>query len=446
MLSITALFTLLFSLAAVNATAVPRRAEGGGAVSLSSSSSSRISRSGGEALEKRGNGWPFGGGGSNAPPQANPQVASVNFVGNLQDPNLQRDSCGSTRWGDRLLVVCRDTEYLVNQDIAADVYNGTQAGFTSSSASYMDFAFPGDKPTVEPWTPTKYVNFTTQVPLYGSNSLTVPFYPNPPGECADNGAGACPDGSRYALWPDSPPTVTCELGDLITAYTWVKNSHIKGLTALVQDPSVALYKVTSAPLWANRDTLPSVELVNGQFWQENQIPFGDYGTVIQGEWLYLYGQTSNQSHIAVARVHPQDVEDVSQYSYYLSGQWGSEQPTGVNDTRAWLDHPGAGGQGTYYYVDGWQSFVWLGQLTNSATPNPRIAVSPAAEGPWTESVQIDAFPGGDYFFPGYSIQAHPGITPLTLDKEIYVSYTKDDGFGPNNFAVYNTPMYHFTWQ
>ena len=197
-----------------------------------------------------------------------PKVKSSSLVGVLDDPTLQRDSCGSVKWDGRLLWVCRDTEFLVNESIHDLVTNNTLYGFATSSASYTNFA-PGGGPDVEPLASNPYIPFENQVPQYGYNSNETNFYPLSPDQCSNNTAGNCYDGTRFALWPAVPPLVTSWDGGL-TAYTWVRNEHITNTLGVVTpDPSTTLYKVTSAPWGSAGDVLPSVEIVDEFFWQEN---------------------------------------------------------------------------------------------------------------------------------------------------------------------------------
>lgn len=43
------------------------------------------------------------------PTGVRPQFKSAKYVGNVTDPSLDRDSCGSTRIGSRAFWTCRDT-------------------------------------------------------------------------------------------------------------------------------------------------------------------------------------------------------------------------------------------------------------------------------------------------------------------------------------------------
>ncbi|KAF3384172.1 hypothetical protein DPV78_012817 [Talaromyces pinophilus] len=103
---------------------------------------------------------------------------------------------------------------------------------------------------------------------YGNNK-EQPFYSYPSNLCGTNTAGACSDGTRYALRPDSPLLVTSEdtSTGVVTAHTWISETHVdSSLTLLNPDPSTILYEVTYNP-FVNGDStgLPTVTIVQQNF-------------------------------------------------------------------------------------------------------------------------------------------------------------------------------------
>lgn len=364
-----------------------------------------------------------------------PSFSSVTLLGDAVDRDLQRDSCGSVKWGSRALWTCRDTEFLVNQSIPALVYNSSLLAFASSSASYTNFNADGT-PAIIAVTDDQY-GYDHELVMYGNNHLES-FYPLTDDECNDNAAGNCGDGTRFALWPSVPPTVTStDDSGSITAYTFIRVEHITNQLGVVDpDPPTSLYKLTSS---SDDNTLPAVTLVNQNFWGLNEFAYGDYGVMTHDNTLYLYAETS-QYKIALAKVPTSSVEDSSAYQFYVDGTWSSSKPANVNVTGAYLDHPGAGGQGTYFYSEYYNTFVWLGQAAASVSPELYVSTAPAPEGPWIEPYLLHTFPSGNYTLGAYSFQAHPALVSDLSSNEMYVSYTKNNALG-DNFAVYETPLY-----
>lgn len=368
-----------------------------------------------------------------------PQFSDVQLLGDIVDRNLQRDSCGSVRWGDRAFWTCRDTEILINQSIPLLVYNNTFAGFLSSSASYTGFKADGT-PDVIAVTDDQY-GYDHELVMYGNNNGKS-FFPLAADECAGNEAGSCDDGTRFALWPSTPPSVTSTGSDgSIVAYTFLRVEHITSTLGVVNpDPPTSLYRMNWSPsVQGNGDTLPAVTLVDEEFWDLNHFAYGDYGTVMNNGYLYLYAETSTYK-VALAKVPVGSVEDITAYQYYVDGNWVDTQPANVNDTSAYLEHPGAGGQGTYYYSQYHQCFVWLGQAAGSVQPDLYVSTAPAPEGPWIEPYIIHTFPNGNYTLGAYSFQAHPALLDDTSTNQMYITYNKNIALG-NNFAVYTSPLY-----
>ncbi|ORY20144.1 hypothetical protein BCR39DRAFT_555447 [Naematelia encephala] len=332
-----------------------------------------------------------------------PTVNRTTLVGVVTDPHLDRDSCGSVKWGNRVLWTCRDTQY---------VTNGTVENFFSSSASYSDLNTDGSLPLVTP-VPDEFFpsgDYPAALVLYGDNHNTS-FFEVQSDECGDNQGGSCSDGSRFVIWPNYPPLITSESSSAIVAYNWIKKAQITSSFQLFQpDPPTSLYRVTSAPGGADSDTLPSVTLINEEFFAVDQWNYGNYGGIVVGGTAYLYAQ-NNAGDIALAKVATDSVEDSTQYSYYVDGSWIGSRPA-INDTSASLNVT-AGGQGTFYYSETWQSYVWIG--------------------PWSTAEHILSVPNGNSASIGsYTMQAHPEYSG---PNEIYVTYTIQDT------DHYETPLY-----
>lgn len=348
-------------------------------------------------------------GASNPTVKGTPQV-----IGLLADPTLNRDSCGSSLFGGRALWVCRDSQHYDSSGIP-------NLPLFTSSASWTDLISGGG----------------SQLTMYGDNNDDS-FYPLVPGNCDDNQAGTCSDGTRYPLWANAPPLVTSSDGTSTTGYTWISNSHISGLTDLIENPSVTLYKVTYT---SGADGLPAAEIINSAFWAEGDIPYGTYGGVVQDGTVYLWGQGTNRD-VNLARVPVASVEDTSQYEYYVSGAWSSSQPA-LGDTAATIGNASAGGQGTYYYSNPWQSYVWIGQATDSVSADFYITTASAPEGPWIEPFKFYSGVNGNYSLGAYTLQANPDLSPAD-SNEIYLTYTKTDAVG-DNVALYTTPLILVEW-
>lgn len=355
-----------------------------------------------ESIQKRG--------ASNPVVKGTPQV-----VGILADPSLNRDSCGSSVVEGRALWVCRDTQHY-------DANGIPNLPIFTSSASWTELITGGGS------------NLT----MYGNNN-DQSFYPLVPGNCNDNQAGVCSDGTRYPLWANAPPLVTSFDSSSTTGYTWINNYHISGLTNLVAAPSVTLYRVTYT---TGAEGLPKAEIVNSAFWAENDIPYGNYGGVVQDGTVYLWGQGSNKN-VALARVAIGSVEDSSQYEFYVNGAWTSTKPA-LGDAAAIIGNASAGGQGTYYYSETWQSYVWIGQAGISVSADFYITTAPAPEGPWIEPVHFYSGVNGNFSLGAYSLQANPGLSPAD-QNEIYLTYTKTDAVG-DNVALYTTPLILVQWE
>jgi hypothetical protein len=348
--------------------------------------------------------------------------AKATLLGDVIDRNLQRDSCGSVKWGSRALWTCRDTTFLSRQNLSSF------AGFASSSASYTNFT--NDLPSITPVNDDPF-DFDHELVMYGDNKDS--FYTLQKDECDGNAGGGCGDGTRFAIWPNVPPTVASEGSDgSIIAYTFIPNSHVTDkLGVVTRSPPTSLYRLDSAP--TIDDTLPSVILVDEEFWALNEFAYGTYGTIAYNDYIYLYADSPSHDK-ALARVPYTSVENKSTYQYYVNNTWVNDKPIDNTVQAAFLNHPGAGGQGTYFYSEYLGCFVWIGQDWQSIVPDFYISTAPAPEGPWIEPYLLVSLPDGSAGFGGYTLQAHPGLVGDSKMNLMYVSYTKVD-------KHYSTPLY-----
>jgi hypothetical protein len=110
----------------------------------------------------------------------------------------------------------------------------------------------------------------------------------------------------------------------------------------------------------DRNALPTVTLVDENFWLYGSIPYGVYGNVIKDGTAYLFGKPSN-GVISLAKVPAASIEDKSKYQYWVNGAWTSSMPR-IGDTNISIPNVSAGGQGTYYFSTYWNKWVWIGQV------------------------------------------------------------------------------------
>ncbi|KAI1366319.1 hypothetical protein F5Y08DRAFT_337711 [Xylaria arbuscula] len=374
-----------------------------------------------------------------------PTVKSATVIGNVADPAINRDSCGSTRVGDRVFWTCRDSQPFDSNGVPI-------LPLWASSASWSNINADG----------------TPDLLQYGGGGSQDPYFPYQADECNTNTAGSCADGTRYALWPDSPPLVTSTDGNAVTAYTWipitpiqpfylVHTNHFTGFylaNAIVilidssfstsdPDPATSLYKMTYSLDNSDRDALPTVSLVDENFWLYGGIPYGAYGSVVKDGTAYLFGKPSN-GNIALAKVPAGSIEDKSQYQYWVNGAWTSSLP-GLNDATVNIPNVSAGGQGTYYFSDFWNKWVWIGQAGISVSADYFITTADEITGPWESSVNFYTGETGTYPLGAYTLQAHPGLNSggSTATNEIYISHTKNDAYADT--ALYSTPLIHIEW-
>ena len=366
-----------------------------------------------------------------------PQVASVKLIANVTDPRVTRDSCGSVRIGDRAFWTCRDTETWNRTSRQGDL------PLIANTASWTDFNADGT-PKIQTGPVGADSNGHNPILLmYGGHPKTYPaFYPILDDECPDS--GACEDGSRWAIWPNSPPMMT-NTGDDGSAvgYTWIPKAHLDVLTPLIPEPARTLYKVTYHPT-SDRKRLPSVSVVQENFWKRGEIGYGDYGNVVRDGVAYLFGQTDSPKGTALAKVAVDAVEHKSQYQYYVNDRWTKQRP-GINDTAAIIPNAGAGGQGTFYYADVFASYVWIGQAADSGEADFFITTAPSPEGPWIKPYQIYQGANGDSSIAGgYSLQAHPGLLKSSGQNGIYLTWTEQ--FETETYGAYITPLVYVTWK
>ncbi|KAF2174063.1 hypothetical protein M409DRAFT_16337 [Zasmidium cellare ATCC 36951] len=369
-----------------------------------------------------------------------PKFKSATYLGNVTDPALDRDSCGSVRIGTRAFWTCRDTM----------VYN-TQTGqdqlpIIVSTAGWTDAVANTGGPAIKKTGGTVGAASNGKGPIlqmYGNNVNSLKeYFPIASDNCNTN-HGFCSDGSRWAIWPDSPPLVTASSSSSITAYNWIPRAHIQGLTLLNPSQAYSLYRTTYTST-SNKNTLPTATLVATEFWKAGEIGFGDYGGVVKNGYAYLYGQNFNHNGTFIARVPTGSVEKRSAYQYYnaSTSTWSSTLPS-INDTTAVIPNAGAGGQGTFYYSNYYKSYIWLGQAALEPVANFYISTAPAPEGPWILPYKLWQGQNGNGFVGAYSLQANPALLPSTDASEnaIYLTYTQPWTTGP-----YVTPLVYLTLQ
>lgn len=228
------------------------------------------------------------------------------------------------RIGDRALWTCRDTEGW--SDGAAT------SPFFSNTASWTDFNKDGT-PAIITDGPVGVGSdgMNPILQMYGGDweSASTPYYKTPSSDGCGT-SGFCSDNTRWAIWPNSRPLVVERSDGGVTAYSWIPNAHLKGLTALISEEARILYKLEYTPS-SNKSALPSVSIVNDAFWAEGQIGYGDYGHVARGGMAYLYGQTSSGG-TTVAKVPVDSVEDHTKYEYYVNGAWTPTMPAIGDDS------------------------------------------------------------------------------------------------------------------
>ena len=367
-----------------------------------------------------------------------PMMASANVVANVTDISVSRDSCGSALFGSRVLWTCRDTE-------PYDASTGQSSlPLITNSASWTDQGSSGPSLTTGTTVGAGSTGSNTILNMYGGNPTTLPaFFPVQADQCPTN--GVCSDGTRWAVWPNQPPLVTgTDSSGNIVGYTFIPNSHLNGLTSLNPEPSCTLFE-TSYSSSSSSDDLPTVSIVNENFWAAGQISYGSYGGVVNDGTAYLYGQTDQNKGTTLAKVPAGSITDLSQYQYYVDGAWTSTMP-GINDTSAIITNAGAGGQGTFYYSTYYSSYIWIGQAAISVSADFYITTAPAPEGPWITPYLLYSGANGDSGLGGYSLQANPALLPSgdASENAIYLTWTQD--FQTSTYGAYVTPLVYLTFQ
>ncbi|WPH02006.1 Hypothetical protein R9X50_00486000 [Acrodontium crateriforme] len=370
-----------------------------------------------------------------------PAVKGTTLLANVTNPVLSRDSCGSVRMGNRAFWTCRDTEdYNPQTGQSTLPLLANTGGWTAFKSDGTPDLKPGPRGAG-----SSGANPILQMTGYDANHanpLGKPFYPFFADECPDY--GACEGGDRWVGWPDQPPVVTNTAADgTITAYTWVSQQKIRGLTAEIKEPPTALFKLTYKP-GSDASALPTVTPINERFWAQGQTPWGTYGSMVKDGMVYLYGRMDQPDETAVARVSVGSVENKNAYQYYNNGAWTSTMPS-INSTSAVIKNGGAGGQGTFYYSDHFNSYVWIGAPYISVTSGFYLTTAPAPEGPWVQPYKIYQGTDGDY--PGigaYTLQAHPGLLKSSSQDGIYISWTQQ--WDSKTYGAYTTPLVYVQWQ
>jgi hypothetical protein len=367
------------------------------------------------------------------------------FLGLIHDPELNRDSIVSsiTRFHDRVLWTARDSQ-LLNPDGSVQ-----PLPVISSTASWTD-CHPDGSPILQPLPPGADSNRHTALLAYGQNSTKQAFFPVLKGQ-GHPPAGGRDDGTRFAIWPDAGPLVThIRPNGHITAYTFIKKAQITSqLQAVLLDPPVSLHRIDYNPVQHGRNhTLPTVTVVDTDFWPKDSIPYGAYGHLLSrdGQTAYLYGMTEQNHITGLARVPLDQIEHKHAYEFYVNGTW-TNTPPSLHDKGIHIRNADAGGQGTYYYSPAWDCYVWIGG-TKFPGAHFYVSTSPEPEGPWTQPEKFYSGPVGNEGLGAYSTVAHPGLVGDGLREGkvngVYLSYTKIDDFGKG--GVYTTPLVWVEWE
>ena len=365
-----------------------------------------------------------------------PVFKSFTVLGNVTDPSLNRDSCSSAQFGDKVFWTCRDTEVLLE--------NGNHFGLWANSAGWSERGFDG-RPAFQQGGPIGVASTgsNTILPLKGPGPSLPLFYPLGPDMCPD--AGVCNDGSRWVGWPDAAPLVTNTASDgTITAYTWVTKTHLRGLSVENAEQPTTLYRVTYKPT-DDLNVLPRVDVVDWEFWPADSPRYGSYGNVVRDGYAYLYGELKKEgfwSPVGLARVPVDSIENKASYEFFVDGRWVRGLPS-IDDRRAVVKNAGAGGQGTYYYSERHGLYIWIGQGYPSVGADFYMTTSPRPEGPWTDAVLLHKAENGNAPLGGYTLQAHPHML-RPEDNGIYVTWTQN--FDTPEPGMYVTPIAYIEWQ
>lgn len=326
-----------------------------------------------------------------------------------QSPVVDLSRCSEFSRYVKLDMCCGHSSVRSSTDRTPD--EGQPGFFAASTATWTDFV--NGVPNIQNG------NLTT----YGTN--TGAYLPLPSNECGPSG-GCSNNGGRWVGWIDGAPLLV----GTTKAYAWLLNIHFNSSGAVDNNPgaSTALYRINYA---GNTDaTLPTVTLVNQNYWPTNSNPYGQYGSVIGTDgFAYLYGAA--KSGIVVARVDPAKIESGGPYTYYsaATGVFSSTKPA-FNDASASIPNCGSGQQGTFYYSSTYGLYIWIGgelgddsRFLYTTAPNPW--------GPWDQPIALYT-PTPGTSFNGYSQQAHPGLSTNNGNgKDIWLSYTRINHYYEN---------------
>ena len=359
--------------------------------------------------------------------QFKPSVYRYEVIANITDPKLNRDSCSSVKLGSRAFWTCRDTSYKLS--------DGSWSFPFVNSVGWTDYNADGS-PYIQP---SKELGPGST----GSNNIllmkgplpTLPaYFPLRQSDCGD--AGVCGDSFRWVSWVDSPPLVTNTAEDgTITAYAWLSKTLLSGIAPVDKNLPTTLYRLTYKPE-EDENIVPHVEVVDYEFWSRSQIGFGVYGSLTYKGYAYLYGKMENGTGVALARVVMDKIESKSEYEFFANGNWTKETPSLSNKVTR-IVNASAGGQGTYYWSQRHNSFIWIGQAGLSVTANFFITTATKPEGPWIEPYALFKGADGDQELASYSLQAHPHMLRQE-DHGIYLSWTQC-------FDVYVTPLVYISF-
>lgn len=362
------------------------------------------------------------------------QAKNTRVVGNVTDPTLSRDSCGSVKMGLRTFWTCRDTSIRLPDSEEYGYLFVNTVGWTDNNWD--------GSPAIQAGGPKGAGSDGTNniLLMKGPRPALPAFFPLSSDMCSNS--GACPDGkTRWTGWPDSPPMIaSTALDGTITAYTWVVKQHIVSLSleVLNSPPPATLYKMTYK-LDLDPNVVPTVTTVNSEFWGPQEISYGAYGNVVKDGWAYLYGLAKDG--VALARVLVGSIEDRNSYQYYVNGVWTSTKPD-INDMKAVVPNAGTRGQGTFYYSERHQSYIWIGQNYPDIHADFYMTTAPTPEGPWTKPYFLYQGRNGDGYLPAYSLQAHPDMLRWS-DDGIYLSWTQF--FKSTTYAAYVTPLVYISF-
>ncbi|CAK1354844.1 hypothetical protein CB0940_01353 [Cercospora beticola] len=361
------------------------------------------------------------------PTGVRPQFKSAKYVGNVTDPSLDRDSCGSTRIGSRAFWTCRDTMAFINGESKFPIYMNT-AAWSPLGAGVVSSGPVGAGSTGK--------NAILQ--MYGEH---IEYFPAQADNCPV-GHGQCSDDSgRWVYWPNSQPIVTQVSSTRFTAYQFIAKSKIKGFMPVGGPPAYMLWKQVYTGT-SDKNKVPAATVVAQAFWKAGEIGYGDYGNVIRNGYAYLYGKVNDPDPPALARVKLGYMENKSAYEYYVSGKWVKTMPK-ITDSGIIIPNCGAGWQGTYYYSAFYKSFIWIGQKYGQPVAWFYISTAPAPEGPWVEPYILWKGQDGTGFVGAYTLQANPALLPSSDASEnaIYLTWTQ-----PYNSGPYITPLAYIEFQ